>query len=84
MQIEFCNTLLTNKTHFLWYNVIVNKVPLKLFRARKSSKALKNALAYKLATNGLASYVTVLFRTDQPKAQAHLFARNGFINGKCQ
>ena len=40
MQIEFCNTLLTNKTHFLWYNVIVNKVPLKLFVARNELKSL--------------------------------------------
>lgn len=35
-QIVFCNTLLTIKTHFLCYNVIVNKVPLKLFGARTS------------------------------------------------
>lgn len=43
MQIEFCNTLLTNKTHFLWYNVIVNKVPLNCLEQEKFESVEINA-----------------------------------------
>lgn len=68
MQIEFCNTLLTNKTHFLWYNVIVNKVLLKLFVARKSLKVLQSDLEltshknWPTARNKLVTVLQVCYR----------------------
>lgn len=50
-QNDFCNTLLTNKTLFLCYNVIVNKVPLELYCYRCVKKS--NIILHNMNLGGI-------------------------------
>ena len=61
-QIDFCNTLLTNKTLFLCYNVIVNKVPLELFLEENEFESVDL-----FARNGLVSLLQMCLELTNPK-----------------
>lgn len=61
-RIDFCNTLLTNKTLFLCYNVIVNKVPLDLYLRENELRTKRNSLIDFKINKFLAFIITDLLQ----------------------